>query len=98
MSKWLCVAAAAGLLAGAGCASMDSGAAGADTGDLRAMVLQRLAIDPVTRADVFGVEVQGDRVTLRGTVRNETGRLRALGLVRGTPGVASVDDRLRVIP
>ncbi len=95
---WLCAGAAAGWLAAAGCASLDAGAPDPAAGDLESAIVQRLAMDPVTRSGVFGVDASGGQVTVRGTVRSEIERMRVLGLIRGTPGVAGVDDRLRIVP
>lgn len=92
------LAAAAALWFAAGCALLNSVKPAPAADDLRARVLQRLADDPISRSGVFGVELNGDVVQLRGTVRSAAERMRVLSLVSGTPGVASVEDRLRVIP
>jgi hypothetical protein len=42
------------------------------------------------------VEVNGGRVTVMGEVPSPTARTHALDVVRGTPGVTSVVDQLRV--
>lgn len=92
------VCAAAVALAVAGCATTDGGAgeSSADS-ELAASITQRLSVDPTFRDQLFGVEVVGGEVTIRGTVRSEVERMRLLSTVRGTPGVTLVIDRLRVV-
>lgn len=87
-----------GLACLCGCASLDEPAPDLSEGDLQSAVVQRLAMDPMTREGLYGVEVVDAQVTIRGTVHSETERMRVLSLVRGTPGVESVSDRLRIVP
>jgi osmotically-inducible protein OsmY len=46
----------------------------------------------------ISLEIHGDRVTLFGTVHSWAERQTAVGAARGTHGVRSVDDRLRIEP
>lgn len=97
--KWIVCAACAALLAiAAGCAAPGGAAAMSEAdADVAARVAQRLAVDPALRDQLFGIDVAGGEVTIRGTVRSEAERLRLISAVRGTPGVTGVNDRLRII-
>ncbi|HMP75577.1 MAG TPA: BON domain-containing protein [Kiritimatiellia bacterium] len=86
-----------GLGAAAGCATLVTDEFPSAESDLRAQVAQRLAMDPLTQQGLYRVEVDGGRVILHGTVSSEAERMRVLGVVRGTPGVSDVTDRLRLI-
>lgn len=57
-------------------------------------VLSRLRDDALTSRHSFGVTALNGVVTLRGSVPDEITRHRALGVVRSTPGVIEVHDRL----
>lgn len=102
--EWMGMRGVGGVAVGAllawasGCANLEAPGEPSRDGDLRAVVLQRLTLDPLTSAGLYGVEVAGDEVILRGTVRSEAERMRVLSLVRGTPGVGRVTDRLRILP
>lgn len=87
--------AAVGLI---GCATLDESTPTLSGNDLQSAITQRLSMDPITSRTLYGVEVVDGEVVIRGTVRNATERMRVLGLVRGTPGVTSVSDRLRLVP
>jgi osmotically-inducible protein OsmY len=64
--------------------------------DTEAAVLDALAADDVVHARDIEVEVKDGAVTLRGLVEVVSQRDRAERVVLGVPGVASVDNRLRV--
>ena len=99
MRKFLsALAAALALGAAAGCATIETRPVDTPDGGLRAAVAERLAMDPLTGQGLFQIDVDGDRVAIRGLVRSESERMRVLGLVRGTPGVNHVTDRLRLMP
>lgn len=61
---------------------------------LRADILTRLRDDPVTGDHVFGVSVSHGTVVLRGSVPDDATRLRVHSVVRSTPGVVQIEDRL----
>ncbi|MCS6771205.1 MAG: BON domain-containing protein [Kiritimatiellae bacterium] len=94
--------AVAWLVGAAGCATVEEagravdGPAAADR-DLSAMIRHRIEMDSGLRGQMIGIDVAGGEVTVRGNVRNEAERLRLLGIIRGTPGVAVVHDQLRVV-
>ena len=69
------------------------GSADADT---EAAVLDALIADPEVRADDIDVEVRDAAVTLRGVVALYAQRERAERITMAVPGVASVDNHLRV--
>jgi osmotically-inducible protein OsmY len=64
--------------------------------DTEAAVLDALAADDVVYARDIEVDVDDGAVTLRGLVEVVAQRDRAERIVLGVPGVASVDNRLRV--
>ena len=64
--------------------------------DTEAAVLDALAADDVVHARDIEVEVNDGAVTLSGLVEVVSQRERAERVVLGVPGVASVDNRLRV--
>lgn len=64
--------------------------------DTEAAVLDALAADDVVHARDIEVEVDDGAVTLSGLVEVVSQRERAERIVLGVPGVASVDNRLRV--
>ncbi len=88
---------ALGMAALCGCATFDESESATPGDDVRAAVVQRLAVDPLTRNNLYGVEVINGQVTIRGTVQSEAERMRTLSIVRGAPGVLSVTDRLRLV-
>jgi len=57
------------------------------------MVHSRLRDDPVTSRLSLGVESADGIVTLNGRIDNAAMRMRAVGIVRGTPGVRGVIDK-----
>lgn len=81
-----------------GCATLDESAPTLAGNDLQSAITQRLSMDPITSGTLYGVEVVDGEVVIRGAVRSAAERMRVLGLVRGTPGVTSVSDRLRLVP
>lgn len=81
-----------------GCASpIDEKAGSPSDADIVAQVSQRLAVEPAFRERLFNIEASDGSVTIRGIVSSEAERMRLLSIVRGTPGVANVIDRMRVI-
>ncbi len=103
MNKVLIIVCLLGLLAGgvSGCAALTDSAnrrASADMSerDLRVSqdVLNRLQDDNVTGHLSIGVESRDGVVTLYGSVPDDVTRLRVISVVRGTPGVVSINDRL----
>jgi hypothetical protein len=60
------------------------------TGKIKA----KMALDDTVKAAAIDVETDGGVVTLKGTVRSEAERTRAVQLARETDGVTSVRDRL----
>ncbi len=70
------------------------GAESPEDAALRSDVLARLRDDPMTGEHVFGVSVDNGVVILRGWVPDDTTRLRVNSVVRSTPGVVEIDDRL----
>ena len=85
-------------LGGAGCAALSDREATVASADYEVamLVMDRLQQDAATARAQVGVSASGGVVTLRGFVRGEPERLRALGIARGTPGVAEVIDQLRI--
>jgi hyperosmotically inducible protein len=61
-------------------------------------VKARLTADDPDSATTLGVSVSNGTVTLRGTVRNQRDRARAVAEARGVRGVKAVDDQLRIDP
>ncbi len=62
------------------------------TGKIKA----KMALDDTVKAAAIDVATDGGVVTLKGTVRSEAERTRALQLARETDGVTSVKDHLVV--
>jgi hyperosmotically inducible protein len=62
------------------------------TGKIKA----KMALDDTVKAAAIDVENDGGVITLKGTVRSEAERARAVQLARETDGVTSVRDRLVV--
>jgi osmotically-inducible protein OsmY len=82
----------------AGCAAPGGGPTMSEAdAEIAARVAQRLAFDAGLRDQLYGIDVYGGEVTVRGTVSSEAERLRLIGVVRGTPGVTGVIDRLRIV-
>lgn len=79
-----------------GCATYEPVAQQAPSTDAQIAreAMNRLANDSVTGRYTFGVTVQNGIATVEGAVPDETFRLRVIGIVRGTPGVVQVVDRL----
>jgi osmotically-inducible protein OsmY len=91
------MALACALAALSACATVERAAAPASADQALALLVQdRLGQDAVTRRNQFRVAADGGVVTVRGFVSNEPDRMRTLGVIRGTPGVASVVDQLRI--
>jgi osmotically-inducible protein OsmY len=79
-----------------GCATNEPAVQEAPSSDVQIAreAMNRLANDSVAGRYTFGVTVQNGVATVTGAVPDETFRLRVLGIVRGTPGVVEVVDRL----
>lgn len=56
-------------------------------------IQQRLANDPVTARLRLGVQSEDGVVTLSGRIDQSAVRMRAVSIVRGTPGVRGVIDK-----
>ncbi|HMO04631.1 MAG TPA: BON domain-containing protein [Kiritimatiellia bacterium] len=80
---------------GAGCASLPALDNGGDPSDtaVRVRIEQRLSSDPVTAPLRLGITVDDGIVTLSGRIDQAHVRLRAVSIVRGTPGVRGVIDK-----
>lgn len=78
-----------------GCASLPALDDGSDPADaaVRGRIEQRLASDPVTAPLRLGIAVDDGIVTLSGRIDQAHVRLRAVSIVRGTPGVRGVIDK-----
>jgi hypothetical protein len=63
---------------------------------LTSKIKAKMALDDTVKAAAIDVETNGGVVTLKGTVRSEAERTRAVQLARETAGVTSVTDRLVV--
>lgn len=78
-----------------GCASLPAVDGGGDPADaaVRGRIEQRLSADPVTAPLRLGIQVDDGIVTLSGRIDQAHVRLRAVSIVRGTPGVRGVIDK-----
>src|SRR5262245_132988 len=65
---------------------------------LERAVMAALADNDLVHADEIAVDATGDEVTLRGTVGSPAQQVEAVRTARRVPGVARVDERLRVRP
>lgn len=63
---------------------------------LASKIKAKMALDDLVESAAIDVDNDGGVVTLKGTVRSEAERARALQLTRETEGVTSVTDRLQV--
>lgn len=63
---------------------------------LTSKIKAKMTLDDSIEAGNIDVDTEGSVVTLRGTVRSEAERSRAVRLARETEGVTSVVDRLSV--
>jgi len=77
-----------------------AGLAGCDTlqprtedQSLSQAVMERLNQDSLVRHQVLGVTVVNGVVTLRGTITDESLRIRAKSIAESTPGVVKVQDQ-----
>ena len=66
-----------------------------DDQGLRNAVLQRLNQDELIRRTMINVTARQGVITLMGQIPDDALRLRAVSIVRGTPGVREVEDHLR---
>lgn len=83
----------------------DRTAAAADTtrraiedGRLTTKIKAKMALDDTVKALNLDVDTSSGVVTVKGTVRSETERQRALALARETDGVTQVIDQLQLKP
>ena len=86
-----------GFLFTSGCTTYSTTTPGATAGSndqIEDDVIERLRQDDLTSTQGFGVRIEGGIATLYGSVPDEIVRLRALGIVRSTPGVKEVVDKL----
>jgi len=63
---------------------------------LTSKIKAKMALDDLVKSAAIDVDNEGGVVTLKGTVRSEAERVRAVQLTRETEGVSSVNDRLQV--
>jgi osmotically-inducible protein OsmY len=63
---------------------------------LDVQITKALAQDPRTAKAVIDVAYLGGRVTLLGTVGSSATKAAALEVVRGVPGVVTIDDEIAV--
>ena len=64
---------------------------------ITAKIKSKMALDDYVKARTINVETAGTVVTLRGTVRSDEERQRAVRLARETDGVTKVVDQLKVV-
>lgn len=67
-----------------------------DDGRLTAKIKAKMALDDSVKALDLNVDTTGGIVTVKGEVRSEAERQRALALARETEGVGKVIDQLRI--
>jgi len=67
-------------------------------GALTAKIKSKMVLDDQVKARTIVVDTSGSVVTLRGVVRSEAERQRAVRLARETDGVKTVVDKLEVKP
>ena len=65
-------------------------------GSLTAKIKAKMALDDTVKALNLDVDTRGSIVTVKGVVRSEAERQRALSLARETAGVTQVVDQLQV--
>jgi osmotically-inducible protein OsmY len=66
--------------------------------DVRRSIKEALERQADREAERISLEIKDGRVALSGTVRSWAERQAVVGAVKGTPGVRSVEDRLRTEP
>lgn len=76
------------------CAVLPPSDVSGDNAELIQAIHQRLASDPVAARYPVGFLVRDGVVTLEGSVPDRPTRMRILAVVRSTPGVREVVDRL----
>jgi len=67
-------------------------------GDIKAMVVDRLGVDPATKDDVIRVDVKRNVVILTGNVTTGLAKRAAGDDAWDTPGVVDVSNQLAVVP
>ena len=67
-------------------------------GDIKAMVVDRLGVDPATKDDVIRVDVKRNVVILTGDVSTTLAKRAAGDDAWDTPGVVDVSNQLAVAP
>ncbi|MFH0954374.1 MAG: BON domain-containing protein [Verrucomicrobiota bacterium] len=98
-SFWLAAVASLALLAGCATSPYEGMQAAPGAGSDQQLVVEvrnRLDNDGITRQRDFGVQVNGGVVTVYGIVPSETVRGRVVAVIRDTPGVQDVVDRLQL--
>jgi osmotically-inducible protein OsmY len=87
----------AGLMVGltvVGSVGCDTLQPGSEDANLSRAVMERLNNDSLLQRQALGVSAENGVVTLRGTVTDETIRMRAKSLAESTPGVVKVQDQM----
>ena len=80
-----------------GCAQREPATPSANTqaeNKLEKQILQRLSTDPITSKLKFRIDLDDGVVTLMGRADSAEVRLRAISVVRSTPGVRAVIDKI----
>jgi hyperosmotically inducible protein len=82
------------------CLSLAAGCSGAGRRDaaITESIRSTMENDPIVHAPDLSITTRAGVVTLEGDVPDEFARLRAIEIVRQTPGVVQVVDRLRALP
>jgi len=70
---------------------------GVDERELRASIAAALQRHATREADKLTIEIDGDRVALRGKVGSWAERTAIAGIIRGMRGVSVIDDHLEVV-
>ena len=93
---WLMLALGGGLMAVAGCTTAERAALAGDKDHaLARSVMDRLSQEILLDRASISATSRGGVVTLRGVVRSEVQRARAVAIARATSGVTEVVDQLR---
>jgi hyperosmotically inducible protein len=68
----------------------------ASDGFIKARIYTQLTADAALEGSDVDVDVKGGVVSLKGTVRSDAGRTRAVAIAKGVAGVKSVTDTLTI--